>query len=292
MASDVRRFSVGSRSDVGGAASRASLANARDGFATHHRSGAPRLGTCGGGSSPRVYDCHISERLPDPASVGLRHLLAPTAQGNDEALDLLTGILSYAVGDAASIMARDLLAETATFPRALVAAHHQVSAITGDDRVANLLALLARGYDHMLKVGMRAPDARPTADQVKLFLLSRLNHERVEVLYGLFFCPSGSLLHERELARGNASVCVPSAKEIARTALAVGAAAVVLGHNHPSGSAQPSRQDVRFSAEVAASLWLADAVLIDHLVIANGIAASMRHLGLLPEQADLQGDDR
>ncbi|MCU0890659.1 MAG: hypothetical protein MUE77_02685 [Sandarakinorhabdus sp.] len=180
--------------------------------------------------------------------------------------------------------------EAATLPRALTTPSHHVRAITGDDRVASFLALVVQAFGHMMAVGLRAPDIRPGAEQVRLFMLHRLNHEKVEVLYGLFFHANGSLLHERELARGNLSICMPSACEIARTALSIGAVAVVLAHNHPSGSAQPSRQDVRFSANVAASLSLADAVLIDHFVVANGTTTSMRKLGLLPDSISRSGE--
>jgi DNA repair protein RadC len=128
-----------------------------------------------------------------------------------------------------------------------------------------------------------APDVHPNAEQVSFFLLHRLGFEQIEVLYGLFFNATGALIHERELARGGFSSCLPTPSDIARVALNLGAAAVVLAHNHPSGSARPSAHDVHFSGEVAASLSLADAVLVDHLIVANGVTASMRKLGCLPE---------
>ncbi|WP_164155603.1 JAB domain-containing protein [Sandarakinorhabdus rubra] len=155
--------------------------------------------------------------------------------------------------------------------------------MTGDEKVADLFNLLIKSFNHTIEVGLRAPNLHPTAEQVRVFLLSRLGLERVEVLYALFFGANGSLIHERELARGNRTACLPCPREIARIALTVGASAVVLAHNHPSGSLQPSRDDVQFSAQVAAALSLTDAALIDHLIVANGATQSMRQLGLLSE---------
>lgn len=289
MASNVRRFRIGRGAHVGSAACQPVMAHVRDGPATHHRRCTSRAGLGGDDCAPGIHDRNLHERLPDPAGAGLRHFLAPTAHGSDEALDILTRMLHYALGETAPAIAQRLLMEATTLPRALTTPSHHVRAMTGDDRVACFLGLLVRAFNHMIEVGLKAPDVHPGAEQVRLFMLHRLNHEKVEVLYGLFFHANGSLLHDCELARGNSFTCMPSACEIARTALSLGAAAVVLAHNHPSGSAQPSRQDVRFSADVAASLSLADAVLIDHYVVSNGATTSMRKLGLLPEELPRQG---
>jgi DNA repair protein RadC len=198
-------------------------------------------------------------------------------------------MLRYVVGDAAPTAAKQLLNEAATFPRAMATPGHHIQSLTGDKKVADYIALLAEAFNHTIEVGLRAPTIHPQAQQVQFFLLHRLNHEKVEVLYGLFFDACGALLHERELGRGSLISCHPSPTDIARTALSLGAAAVVLAHNHPSGSIQPSAHDIRFSADVAASLTLADAVLIDHLVIANGVTSSMRRLGMLPDESPRKG---
>lgn len=198
-------------------------------------------------------------------------------------------MLRYAVGDSASAVARVLLNEAATLPRAISTPAQHVQTLTGDGHLADYLALLVEVFNHTIEVGLKGPEIHPMAKQVEFFLLHRLNHEKVEVLYGLFFNANGALLHERELGRGNMVSCHPSPAEIARTALSLGAAAVVLAHNHPSGSAEPSAHDVRFSAAVAASLSLAEAVLVDHLVIGNGAAISMRRSGLLPSENPVNG---
>lgn len=199
-------------------------------------------------------------------------------------------MLRYAVGDKASAAAKLLLHEATTLPLAISTPGPHIQTLTGDPRLADYLAVLVEVFNHTIEVGLKRLEIHPMAKQVEFFLLNRLNHEKVEVLYGLFFDAGGALLHERELGRGNMISCHPSPAEIARTALTLGAAAVVLAHNHPSGSAKPSAYDVRFSAAVAASLSLAESVLVDHFVIGNGSAVSMRRLGLLPEEMVSRGD--
>lgn len=254
----------------------------RGGLKHERRTGASRTGSQAELLSDGTSACNAKVRDSDTSRVTLRHFLTPASHRSDEALYLLTRILSYAAGDAAPQIAKTLMEDAATLPRALVTPGHRIRSMTGDEKVAEYLDLLVKSFNHTVQVGLRTPNLHPTAEQLQVFLLSRLGLERVEVLYVLFFSANGSLIYERELARGNKSACLPCPREIARIALSVGADAVVLGHNHPSGSVQPSREDVQFSAQVAASLSLADAVLLDHLIVANGATQSMRQLGLLP----------
>lgn len=70
-------------------------------------------------------------------------------------------------------------------------------------------------------------------------------------------------------------------RDIAADALAFGAEAVVMAHNHPSGDATPSQADREATRLLARALATLDMRLIDHLVIARGDAQSFRCLGLL-----------
>jgi DNA repair protein RadC len=283
MASNVGGLAVGHRTDLGGRHGRQAMAAGGDGATAHHGNSTPSAGVGRFDRAARVHDRHLHERVSDPSRVSLRDLLAPSTHRQDEALRLLTRILRYAVGDAAPETAKALLVDATTLPRAMLMPDYKARTMPGGEKVADFLSLLVEAFEHAVEVGLRAPDVRPDAEFVRFYLTHRLNHERVEVLYGLFFSSSGALINECELARGTESACSASPQEIARRALTLGAAAVVLAHNHPSGSPQPSSHDIRFSSEVASSLVLADATLVDHLIVANGTTASMRKLKMLPQ---------
>ena len=70
-------------------------------------------------------------------------------------------------------------------------------------------------------------------------------------------------------------------REVVRSALEHGAAAVVLVHNHPSGVAEPSRADVRITARLKSALELVDVRVLDHLVVGDEEVASLAERGLL-----------
>lgn len=65
-----------------------------------------------------------------------------------------------------------------------------------------------------------------------------------------------------------------------REAVARGAAAVILVHNHPSGDPTPSPEDVRLTAEAARAGDLLGVDLLDHLVIGRSAHVSLRERGL------------
>ena len=67
-------------------------------------------------------------------------------------------------------------------------------------------------------------------------------------------------------------------------ALRAGASAVLIGHNHPSGSVVPSVADVEVTKELIDVLSGAGIPLIDHILVANGQGISLRAMGIFEEE--------
>lgn len=70
-------------------------------------------------------------------------------------------------------------------------------------------------------------------------------------------------------------------REVVKRALELGASAVILVHNHPSGDATPSRADIEMTKRVADAGRTLGISVHDHLVIGKGETASFKSLGLL-----------
>jgi len=70
-------------------------------------------------------------------------------------------------------------------------------------------------------------------------------------------------------------------REVAKIALEKNAAAVIVAHNHPSGSAEPSRADVLITKRLKAALEIIDVKLLDHFVIGKGEVVSLAGMGKL-----------
>ncbi|MEZ4447679.1 MAG: JAB domain-containing protein [Polyangiaceae bacterium] len=114
-------------------------------------------------------------------------------------------------------------------------------------------------------------DAAPVSDpdDAAHLLAPRLACEDVEVMVVLALDGRHHVLGIHEVARGGAHGLSVTAREIYRVAVALGASAIVLAHNHPSGSPEPSQEDDDTTAAVSLAGDVLGIPLVDHLVIAT-----------------------
>lgn len=127
-----------------------------------------------------------------------------------------------------------------------------------------------------------------TALDVATALVPRLGAEPVEVMVLALLNGSNAVMALHEVARGGLHSVQVRVNEVYRAACAVGAHAVVLAHNHPSGDHLPSREDVLFTASVQRAGYVLDVPLVDHVVIAGTRFTSMYERGLLLSQDRLE----
>jgi len=150
----------------------------------------------------------------------------------------------------------------------------------GPAKQAELLAvfeLSRRALSQQLKE--RAAFHTPNA--VKHYLQLQLAHKNHEVFAVLFLDNQNRMLALEELFRGTLSQTSVYPREVVLRALHHQAAAVVLSHNHPSGSVQPSKADEHLTQTLKASLALVDVRVLDHIIVGQGQALSMAEQGLM-----------
>jgi DNA repair protein RadC len=70
-------------------------------------------------------------------------------------------------------------------------------------------------------------------------------------------------------------------REVLKRALQLGAAALVLAHNHPSGVAEPSRADEFLTQQLKTALAFIDVRVLDHMVVGRTGVVSFAERGLL-----------
>ena len=110
----------------------------------------------------------------------------------------------------------------------------------------------------------------------------RLAHRGTEHFRVLYLNNRNALIADEEQQRGTIDRVQLYPREVIKRALELGAAAVILVHNHPSGDPQPSRADVDMTREVAAAGAKLGVAVHDHLVIGRAGHVSFRSKGLLP----------
>jgi DNA repair protein RadC len=150
----------------------------------------------------------------------------------------------------------------------------------GPAKRAELIAVLElarRAMAQQLKE--RTVLADPAA--VKHYLQLHLAARGHEVFAVVFLDAQNRLIAMEELFRGTLTQTSVYPREVALRALHHQASSVVLAHNHPSGTVQPSRADEALTQTLKSALALLDVRVLDHIIVAPGQALSMAEQGLV-----------
>jgi len=120
-----------------------------------------------------------------------------------------------------------------------------------------------------------------TPQAVRDYLQLQLGGLHHEVFAVLFLDSQQRLIALEEMFRGTLTQTSVYPREVVKHALTLNASSVVLAHNHPSGTAQPSRADEALTHTLKAALALVDVRVLDHFVVTASQAVSMAELGLV-----------
>lgn len=113
------------------------------------------------------------------------------------------------------------------------------------------------------------------------FLRMRLCHEERELFGALFLDHKHRVIAFEVLFMGTLDFTAVHPREIARRALALNAASVILAHNHPSGDPEPSDSDLKMTYRIRDALALVEVRVLDHVVLGQLGHVSMADRALL-----------
>lgn len=108
--------------------------------------------------------------------------------------------------------------------------------------------------------------------------MAHLTHERVRVLY---LNVQNRLIADELMSEGSIDEAAIHPREVIRRALDLGASALILVHNHPSGSPEPSRADIQMTNRIAEAGRLLGIVVHDHVIIGRQGHVSLKAKGLI-----------
>lgn len=116
---------------------------------------------------------------------------------------------------------------------------------------------------------------------IKMFLAGKLGHLQYELFAALFLDNSHRVLSYDILFRGTVNGCHVEPREVVKMALQYNASAVIFAHNHPSRSDIPSASDIATTKRLADVLKIIDVKVLDHIIVAANLTASMQEMGLM-----------
>lgn len=119
----------------------------------------------------------------------------------------------------------------------------------------------------------------PTTDRCGAYLAPFFYGRRNETVFLLCLDAKCKVLCCKELGEGSVNSAGVPVRRIVETALGANATSVILAHNHPSGLALPSGEDVQSTLRVAAALAAVEITLADHIIVADDDFVSLCQSG-------------
>lgn len=152
--------------------------------------------------------------------------------------------------------------------------------VAGDYRQVDADEVLQAAQEVLL-ARVRGGDVLASPQAVRDFLrvkLGTLAHEMFAVVH---LDSQNRVIDYVEMFRGTVSQTSVYPREVVRESMMRNSAALLLVHNHPSGSTQPSKADEMLTQTLKTALALVDVRVLDHLIVAGNDILSMAERGLM-----------
>lgn len=179
-------------------------------------------------------------------------------------------------------LAKDLMNKFGGFAGVLSADPHKLEE-HGHLKPSAIVALKAVQAAAVRMLGQQARDQTVVGswDQLMAYLRLDMQNRATEMVRLLFLNKKNALIADEVMQHGTVDQAPIYPREVVRRVLELGASAVILVHNHPSGDPRPSDADIAMTRQIAAALASIDVTIHDHVIIGRTAQASLRGLGLL-----------
>ena len=185
--------------------------------------------------------------------------------------------------------AHRLLDHFGSLTQVLEATPEELKKVPGiGDAVATFLALVtsAGRYDNVKRT--EAVRILSSLEECGKYLTPKFYGRRNETVFILCLDAKCKVLCCKEVGEGSVNSAAVPIRRIVEMALGANATSVVIAHNHPSGVAVPSNEDIQTTRRLAMALSAVEIMLIDHMVVADDDFVSMRQSGVYnPERCQV-----
>ena len=196
-------------------------------------------------------------------------------------IQVLELLLFYAIPRSdTNPIAHALLDHFGSLARVLEADVEELKKVRGiKDHAATLLALVIDLCRYYQVNCAQETEILATLEECGKYMVPRFFGRTRETVFLLCLDAKCKVLCCKEIGEGSVNAASISIRKVVETALAANATTVVLAHNHPSGIAVPSTEDVQTTRRLAAALQAVEIHLADHIVVADGDYVSMVQSG-------------
>lgn len=173
-------------------------------------------------------------------------------------------------------LAHTLLSHFGSFHQVLDATPDELMAVPGiGENAATFLPLISAACRYYRVSQANNVTALDTIEKCGDYLVNYFHGKKNETVILLCLDAKCKKIVCRQIGEGSVNSASISPRRVAEIALNVNATSVILAHNHPSGIALPSTDDVHTTKLIAKSLHAVDIVLTDHIIVADDDYVSM-----------------
>ncbi len=194
------------------------------------------------------------------------------------AIFLRTGV----PGRSAIELSRDLLKEFGDLRRLLSSSLEQFCGVKGlgEAKYAQLQAVLELSKRFFLQQ-LQARSVIESPESVKQYLQLQLQDERDEIFMVVYLDSHHRVISSEELFYGTINSAMVYPRVLLRRVIEENAAAVIFAHNHPSGVAEPSDDDIELTRRLKILLKQIDVNILDHVIVGDAYTVSLAERGKL-----------
>ena len=207
------------------------------------------------------------------------------AEGPDALLDheIIEYLLALAIPRRdTKPLAKRLIAQFGSMGGVLTAPWEALAAVEGMGETSTAALKIAQAA--ALRMLKAAPMSQPILSSWEALLdylradMAHLTVERVRVLH---LNARNMLIRDDHRGDGSVDQAAVQVREVVRRAMDLGSVSLILVHNHPSGSPQPSRQDIALTRQIIEAARPLGITVHDHVIIGRDGHSSMRAMALI-----------
>jgi len=167
--------------------------------------------------------------------------------------------------------ARSLLKNFETLPAVLDADLNEIQDIKGvGPKNGFALAFIKSVADRYLRQRLKNKSYLTSSADVVEYLIHSMRGLKIEVFTVIYLDSSHGIIDSEVVAEGTVNLNSIYPREIIRKTLQRNGAALVVAHNHPSGSLEPSPQDIQLTRNLCLTCSMMQIRLLDHIIVGNG----------------------
>lgn len=178
-------------------------------------------------------------------------------------------------------LAKELLAHFGSLKGVIQASQEKLRGFGLNDACIALLGVVGATHIRIARNDVIDQPVLNNWQKILDYCQAAMAHEKHEQFRLLFLNRKNRLMADEVQQRGTIDHTPVYVREVIRRALDLGAGALIMVHNHPTGDPTPSKEDILMTHEILHATKSVGIILHDHLIIGQGRHVSMKESGLL-----------